>query len=70
MGNFAKNLNLGNRFRPPPRYYSCMKYGAAALLSGAGQASVAHELVVYSVENFKFLLDDSLFCFSLIKHFA
>ena len=20
MGNFAENLNLGNRFRPPPAY--------------------------------------------------
>ena len=27
MGNFAENLNLGNRFRPPPRRENSSCYG-------------------------------------------
>ena len=49
MGNFAENLNLGNRFRPPPENLNFLHIFAALLLEAHSPKGIWLEAFQYEI---------------------
>ena len=45
MGNFDENLNLGNRFRPPPPVYRDSIHNAAGGLEALSESPRCNDMV-------------------------